>query len=103
VDAIKGLLPELASAEEIASAVTSLDDNAVYELAELVAQTAQVYQQFALAASGTISARSSREAGHSGLAQSRGFRTPAALIQQVTGVSRGTAMQQIRVGEALVE
>ncbi len=60
-------------------------------------------EQVSLAASAVIAARSSRERGYSGLAQSQGHRTPATLIQQVSGVTRGEAMRQRRVGSALID
>ena len=103
LDALRGLFPTLEAADEISSAVTLLNDETLCDLTDLVAQTMRVYQQFSLASSGAIAARSQRAAGHKGLAQSRGFRSPAALIQQLTGVSRHTAMQHIRVGESLTE
>ncbi len=102
VAAISGLLPDATTAEALGAAVQSLDDAQVISLVELATHARQAIEQVSLAGSAVISARSSREAGHSGLAQSLGFRTPSALIQQVTGVSRNTAMQQIRVGEALL-
>ncbi len=102
VAAISGLLSDAITAEELWVAVQSLDDAQVVSLMELATQARQALEQVSLAGSAVISARSSREAGHSGLAQSRGYRTPSALIQQMTGVSRGVAMQQIRVGEALL-
>ncbi len=103
VAAISGLLPATVTVESLGNAVQSLDDAQVMSLMELTTQARQALEQLSLAGSAVISARSSRDAGHSGLAQARGYRTPAALIQQVTGVSRNTAMQQIRVGEALLE
>lgn len=102
VAAISGLLPGASTAEELGAAVQSLDNAQVISLVELATQARQALEQVSLAGSAVISARSSREAGHSGLAQSLGYRTPSALIQQVTGVSRSTAMQQLRVGEALL-
>lgn len=103
LDALRDLFPTLEAADEISSAVALLNDETLCDLTDLVAHTMRVYQQFSLASSGAIGARSTRAAGHRGLAQSRGFRSPAALIQRLTGVSRHTAMQHIRVGESLQE
>ena len=99
--ALRAVLPGTISASALGAAVAELSDSEVLELAEHAAQARQLLEQVTLATSAAISARSTREFGHAGLAQSRGFRTPGALVQQVTGVSRGVAMQQIRVGEAL--
>ena len=71
-------------------------------LAEQTAQITHLLEQLSLASSAVIQARSAREAGHSGLAQSRGHRTPVALIQAVAGVSRVEANRQMRVGAALL-
>ena len=86
LDALRGLFPTLEAADEISSAVALLNDETLCDLTDLVAHTMRVYQQFSLASSGAIGARSTRAAGHRGLAQSRGFRSPAALIQRLTGV-----------------
>ena len=47
---------------------------------------------------GEIVRRSSVEAGHSGLAQSEGFRTPQALIQKATGSTARDAQTLVRAG-----
>jgi hypothetical protein len=43
----------------------------------------------------------SRQLGHAGLAQSNGFVSPVALIQSVSGISRGEATKLIEVGGML--
>lgn len=52
---------------------------------------------------GVIAQRSSRAAGHDGLAQTGGYRTPVQMVQEIAGVSRGDATRVVKVGEALVE
>jgi hypothetical protein len=47
---------------------------------------------------GEIAARSRPEAGHAGLAQREGFRTPEALVQHATGSTAREAMTLVRVG-----
>ncbi|MDQ1527647.1 MAG: hypothetical protein QOG18_2260, partial [Microbacteriaceae bacterium] len=47
---------------------------------------------------GEIAARSRPEAGHAGLAQQEGFRTPEALVQHATGSTAREAMALVRVG-----
>ncbi len=102
VAALSGFFPDAITVEELGTAVKSLDAAQVVALMKLATEARQALEQVTLATSAVVHTRSSREAGHTGLAQSLGYRTPAALIQQVTGVSRSTAMQQIRVGEALL-
>ena len=55
-----------------------------------------------VAAAGVIAARSAREAGQSGLAQSRGHRTAASLLQELTGSAKADAARKVRVGESLL-
>ncbi|MDQ1526143.1 MAG: hypothetical protein QOG18_756, partial [Microbacteriaceae bacterium] len=47
---------------------------------------------------GQIALRSRPEAGHAGLAQQEGFRTPEALVQHATGSTAREAMTLVRVG-----
>ena len=47
---------------------------------------------------GEIKARSSFEAGYSGLAQSKGARTAEMLVQQTTGLSKAESSALVRVG-----
>jgi hypothetical protein len=47
---------------------------------------------------GEIAARSRPEAGHAGLAQQQGFRTPEALVQHATGSTFRDAAALVRVG-----
>jgi hypothetical protein len=103
VTALRGVLADVQSVEQLSTVVASFDDEAVCELIDMTTKAGQLIEQIALVASGVIGARSRRDAGHSGLAQSRGHRSPAALIQQVAGVSRHEAMRQVRVGEALID
>jgi len=93
----------LSASGALSAAIDELNDDALVDLIELAAQTVKKYEQLLLLATGTMSKRSTREAGHAGLAQSRGFRNPAAFVQHLTGSSRSTALQQIRVGQALTE
>lgn len=81
--------------------VEGLGDDAV--VAALVAATELVRagEKVRIAAAGVAAARSARKAGHDGLAQSRGHRCPAALIQEITGATRAEAVKHVRLGESL--
>ncbi|MDR7188827.1 hypothetical protein J2Y46_001650 [Microbacterium sp. BE35] len=48
-----------------------------------------------------MAARSTRDAGHGGLAQKRGHRSAVSLIQDLTGSTLADATKQVRIGEAL--
>lgn len=100
--ALRRVLGDAISVEQLPSVFEGLDDEAVCELLRLASEAGQLIEQIALVASGAVVARSLRSAGHSGLAQSLGHRTPAALVQRVTGATRAEALHQLRVGEALI-
>lgn len=78
-----------------------MTDAEVVSILQETATLAQQVEQIQVAAAGVIAVRSKRDRGHSGLAASRGHRSAAALIQDVTGSTKGEANRKARVGEAL--
>jgi hypothetical protein len=76
------------------------DDQLLAEQRRLAEERRQIDSRSALVA-GEIERRSRRELGYSGLAQSRGARTPEALVQQLTGLSASDARSLVRVGSML--
>ena len=71
----------------------------------LVSASALKFQVDALiaAGAGAVAKRSERELGYTGLASREGFRSPEAMLQSITGSSRGEAARQVRLGEAMGE
>jgi hypothetical protein len=55
------------------------------------------------AGAGVVAKLSDRELGYSGLASRKGYRSPVAMIQSITGSSRTEAARQVRLGEAMGE
>lgn len=90
VAVVRGLVGDV-DAADLPALVAELDDDEVRAL-----------ESVRVAASGVAGARSQREAGHSGLAQKRGHRSPVSLVQEITGTSRTEAAKQVRAGEALL-
>jgi len=90
-------------AEGLARAVGVLADDVVVRV--LVEATVAITSLDAVraVAAGVIAARSGRDAGHGGLAQTRGHRSPVTLVQEITGTTKGDAVRQVRLGEALLE
>ncbi|WP_175985038.1 HNH endonuclease signature motif containing protein [Microbacterium tenebrionis] len=80
-----------------------MPDADVVAILREAASVAKQLEQIQVAASGVIAVRSSRERGHSGLSQSRGHRSAASLIQDVTGSTKADANRKVRVGEALLD
>ena len=101
--AVRQLLGEVPEASAIPQLVRELSDNEVLEVLESSAAMMRSVERLQLAASGVVAERSTRASGHSGLAQSRGFRNPASLVQQITGATRSASAREVRVGEAMLE
>lgn len=101
IGAIRALLGDVPDATLLPAAAERLDDADAVELLELASAVGQVAERLRVVAAGSVALRSSREAGHAGLAQSQGHRSAVSLVQQVAGVSRGEAARQVRVGESL--
>lgn len=87
---------------DVAARVASLSDADAVTVAEAAAALMRCAELAQVAAVGVIAARSTREAGHSGLAQSRGYRTALSLVQELTGAGKADAARKVRVGESLV-
>lgn len=100
--ALIALLGEGVEPCELASHVSRLSDAEAVAVAEASATLIREAELAQVAAAGVIAARSAREAGQSGLAQSRGHRTAASLLQDLTGSTKADAARKVRVGESLL-
>lgn len=100
LDALRALVGDV-EAVAVPGAVSRLGDDEVVAVISTVSALARACESLRIAASGVVAARSTREAGHSGLAQKRGHRSPASLVQELTGSTRADAVKQVRLGEAL--
>lgn len=80
------------------SALQGTSDGELVTAAALVAVARRHLEAYAGAVAAEIARRSRREFGHAGLAQREGFRTPEAMIQQVTGSTRADAVALVKVG-----
>ena len=110
LDAIAALIPTLAGrisagagASDVQAVVERLADAEAVAALEEISENVRLLDQLRLIVTGVIAGRSTREAGHGGLAQSRGYPSAVSLVQQVTGVTKTEAARQVRVGEALLE
>lgn len=102
VTTLVDLLGDEVCAEELPTAVMDLDDEQVLNLLRHADRLTRGAERVRIVASGVVAARSSRAAGHAGLAQKNGHRNSASLIQEMTGSSRSDAAKEIRVGESLL-
>jgi len=86
---------------DVPAAVGRLGDDALLRLIEHATTVVRAAEAVRIAATGAVAARSTRDAGHGGLAQKRGHRSAVSLIQDLTGTTRADAARQVRVGESL--
>ncbi|GAA4777757.1 HNH endonuclease signature motif containing protein [Microbacterium gilvum] len=101
--AMRGLLGAVVEAVDIPREIGALDDADVVALLNEATAAARAIERITTVASAIVSRRSDRDAGHGGIAQSRGHRNGAAYVQSVTGGTRAEAAKQIRVGEDLLD
>lgn len=88
--------------DELPAAVNRLSSEQLELLIRDVGSATQCLDRLRAAAAGVAEARSTREAGHGGMAQKRGHRSAVSLIQDLTGVTKIEATKQVRLGEALL-
>ncbi|HEY9477339.1 MAG TPA: DUF222 domain-containing protein [Microbacteriaceae bacterium] len=100
----------LTSLEAIATTLPSdstpfggLSDGELLEVPAAVARIRHRLDATAAIAAGEIARRSRHELGYAGLAQRSGFRTPAGLLQKMTGESNREASKLVRVGVMIHE
>ncbi|MBN9158936.1 HNH endonuclease signature motif containing protein [Microbacterium sp.] len=100
---LRGLLGDALEPADLVSAMDRLDDDHCVRAITAADALARFSERLRAVGAGTLAARSPRDAGHGGLAQSRGHRNAIALVQDLTGSSQAEAARQVRVGEALRE
>ncbi|MDP3950377.1 HNH endonuclease signature motif containing protein [Microbacterium sp.] len=103
IPTLRGHLSGDSCVDDVLSAVSGMTDAEVVAILEEVVHGAKLFEQIKLSAIGVGAARSTRERGHSGLAQSRGHRSMVELVRHITGSTRGEAAREVRVGAALLE
>ena len=81
-----------------AVAYSQLTDASLLRLADFMGRLQRAVGADSALISGEVARRSTADLGHSGLAQSSGFRTPEQLIRAATGGSARDAGQAVRVG-----
>ena len=108
LDAIAALIPTLAGrisagASDVQTAIENLDDAGAVAVLREAGEVGRLVEQVQVICAGVIARRSTRDAGHSGLAQARGHRSATSLVQELGGMTKGEAARQVRVGEALLD
>ena len=90
------VLGEGAFTSEIAD---RLSEDDLLEVIRQATERARRYEVDSLIATAAVARRSARELGYDGLAQKRGDRTPATLVELLAGVSGADARKRVRVAE----
>ncbi len=103
IDTLRDALGMEVAADSLPLALSALDDEGVVAVIAAASQIIRAAETARIAASGVAATRSTREAGHGGLAQKRGHRSPVAMVQELTGSTRADAIKQVRLGESLLE
>jgi hypothetical protein len=88
--------------ERLPEVVARLGDDDVVRIIAQASELVRAGERLRIAAVGVAAARSTREQGHSGLAQSHGHRSPVTLLQELSGSTRADAAKQVRLGESLM-
>jgi len=85
------------------SDIQATDDAELVSLSRLAAHSKQLVEAHLALVAGEIAARSTREMGHSGLAQRSGFRSAEELLKTTTGSTGREAVTAVRVGRMVRE
>jgi hypothetical protein len=83
--------------------VQAADDAALVSLSRLASHAKHLVEAHLALIAGEIAARSTREMGHSGLAQREGFRSAEELLRKTTGSTGREATTAVRVGRLVRE
>lgn len=102
VEHLSAILGAGVDSVSLPSMIAALDDEQVVEILTAVSALVKAAEPVRVAAAGVVAGRSTRDRGHSGLAQVRGHRSPVSLVQQITGSTRGDAAKNVRLGESLL-
>lgn len=81
----------------------ALSDDELIAAERLIGQHRSAVDTYSSWVAGQLAHRSRRELGYTGLAISKGFTSPQALIQSISGSTRAEASKFVRTGELLVE
>jgi hypothetical protein len=87
---------------ELAQRIADATDEAVVTMISETSAVIHASETLRIIASGVAAQRSTRTAGHSGLSQTRGHRSPVSLVQEITGTTRADAAKHVRLGESML-
>ncbi|MGF2948543.1 HNH endonuclease signature motif containing protein [Microbacterium alcoholitolerans] len=100
---LRALLGDDVEVGDLAAVMSRLAGDELVDAVTSASALARAVERISIVGAGITATRSTRDAGHDGLAQARGHRTPAALVQDVTGVSHAEAQRHVRLGLSVLE
>lgn len=103
LEGLRTLLGDDVDVDVLAQRMSALGGEELMQALERAATVVRCIERISIVGAGVAARRSGRDAGHSGLAQARGHRTPAALVQDIAGVGRVEAQRHVRLGIAVLE
>lgn len=103
VAALRDLFDGDVTSEELPTRMSAFGATKLVETVSAVSSLVRSVERIGIVAAGITATRSSQESGQDGLAQGLGHRTPAALLQDLTGVSSAEAQRQVRLGLSVLE
>ncbi len=103
VAVLRQLLGDDARPEDLLHRVFAMPDGPVTQVLAAAGVLRQCAERLEIIGAGVVAARSGRDAGHDGFAQSRGHRNPTSFVQETTGATKAEASRQVRLGTSLLE
>lgn len=88
---------------QLLAALRRFDDGSVIDIVALASDIKHNADRIIAVGAAVLAERSTREMGQAGAAATRGHATPVALVQSITGGTRGDAARAVRIGESMVE
>ncbi|WP_159085001.1 HNH endonuclease signature motif containing protein [Planctomonas deserti] len=85
------------------AAFVTLPKQDLLDALHAIADLRQACDTFSAWIAGELNRRSSTDLGSAGLAQQEGYRTPQAMVEAITGTTRGGAVSIVEVGKMLAE
>lgn len=90
-------------AAELSGRMSAFDGEQLVDALVAASALVRCAERIGIVGAGIAATRSGREAGQDGLAQARGHRSPAALVQEITGTSHAEAQRQVRLGQSILD
>ncbi|WP_259363492.1 hypothetical protein [Microbacterium esteraromaticum] len=103
VAALRDLLGDDVTVGDLAARMSSFSGEKLVDAMTAAAALVQCAERIGIIGAGIVATRSRREVRQDGLAQSRGHRSPAALVQEITGTSHADAQRQVRLGQSILD